>query len=131
MTTLVICNMALKYRQHPDKRAAILRLIYYSEGKAGLEALARYLRANSSRPYLKWVKIDCENRNRKRRKKIIYQDISPPLPPGIIISSSNEIVEMFEELSAVGEGVSRTGKQGGRRSASNGQAWDAICGGSK
>jgi len=57
--------------------------------------------------------------------------MSPPLPPVAVEISSVDILGIFEESAVVGGGNVRTGKQGGRRSISNGRAWDALRGGGK
>ncbi|MCG9969956.1 hypothetical protein L9W92_18340 [Pelotomaculum terephthalicicum JT] len=130
MTTLVIMQKAAEYLKFPDKRAIILRLLYGSEGKAGLEALARVIGFDSSGLFMEWVRTDFLNRNRSSRRRR-YKNMSPPLPPVAVEISSVDILGIFEESAVVGGGNVRTGKQGGRRSISNGRAWDALRGGGK
>lgn len=115
------------YRLFPDKRSQILREIYMSDGKAGIQAFVRILGSRSVKPFINWVEKDLKNKKRFRRGQKIIKINTPPEPPG---SNDFDFWLLFEDMSMLMGGC-KLGKQGGKRNIFSAQAWDAIQGGGK
>lgn len=121
----IIKDLAGMYRLHPENRSEILRKIYQSEGKPGIQAFVRVLGDKSAEPYINWVKVDSKNSKRSRQGQKIITIGNPPAPLG----DKFNFKDIFEEMSLLTG--SKIGRQGGKRSISSAQAWDAKNGGGK
>lgn len=126
MKISMIKDLAGMYRLHPDKRPQILRKIYQSDGKKGIYAFAIVMGVKSTEPFIKWAELDYKNSKRNSRGRKLIRIGIPPYPPG---QKECNIQELFEEMSM--STSSKIGKQGGKRSISSAQAWDAKNGGGK
>lgn len=126
MSIRMIRYLAGQYRLSPDKRAQILRKIYKTDGKSGIHAFAIVMGVKSAELFIKWAELDFKNTKRNSRGRKLIRIGNPPAPPG---QKECNIQDILEEM-FVSTG-SKIGKQGGKRTISSAQAWDAINRGGK
>lgn len=122
METSRIQSLAGVYRLSPDKRPQILRKIYKSDGKVGIQAFVRILGNKSAEPFIKWANKDYKNTIRSRRGQKFIKIGNPPSPPGNVECNINVI---FEDT-PISMGGYKLGRQGGKRNILGAQAWDAV-----